>query len=72
MRDKLQVVYLWDPQGAAHVSPFGSGTRRLHSSTLLWTQKTLWVDAEDTRPTEPVPNRHFDDAVTSLGGEGQL
>lgn len=61
--------YLWDPQGAAYMSPLGAGTRSFHSTTFFGTQKTLWIDAENACPTEPVANRHFHDAITSLGKE---
>lgn len=51
--------------------PLSACTRSLHGTALLRTQKALWVDAEDTRPAQPVPKRHFDDAITGLWGEQQ-
>lgn len=63
-------IYLRYPQGTADVSPLGSCTCCLHGAALLRTQKALRVDAEDARPAQPVSNRHFDDAVTRLWGEG--
>lgn len=64
-------IYLWYPQGTAYMCPLGAGTCGLHGTALLRTQKALWVDAEDTRPTQPVSNRHFDYTVTGLWGEQQ-
>ncbi len=52
--------------------PLGACTCRLHGPALLRTQKALRIDAEDTSPTQPVSNRHFDDAITGLCGEQQV
>ena len=62
-------VYLWYPQGTAYMCPLGARTCSLHGTALLGTQKALWVDTENARPTEPVSNRHFDNAITSLWEE---
>lgn len=51
--------------------PLSACTCSLHGTALLRTQKALWVDAEDTRPAQPVPKRHFDNAITGLWGEQQ-
>lgn len=48
------------------MGPLGACSCRLHGATLLGTQKALGADAEDARPAQPVPQRHFDDAVTGL------
>lgn len=53
------------------MGPLSARTCCLHGSALLGTQKALGVDAEDARPAQPVPKRHFDDAVTGLWGEQQ-
>lgn len=65
-------IYLWYPQGTAYMCPLGACTCGLHGTALLGTQKALRVDAEDTRPAQPVSNRHFDYAVAGLWGEQQV
>lgn len=65
-------VYLWYPQGAAYVSPFGAFTCRFHGAAFLRTQEALWVEAEHARPAQPVSYRHFDYAVAGLWGRGGL
>lgn len=59
-------AYLGYPQGTADVGPLGACSCCLHGAALLRTQKALGADAEDARPAQPVPQRHFDDAVTGL------
>lgn len=59
-------MYLGYPQGTADVGPLGACSCCLHGATLHGTQKALGADAEDTCPAKPVPQRHFDDAVTGL------
>lgn len=65
-------VYLGYPQGTADVGPLGACSCCLHGAALLRTQKALGADAEDARPAQPVPQRHFDDAVTGLQKRGGL
>lgn len=65
-------MYLWYPQGTADVGPLGACSCCLHGAALLRTQKALRVDAEDACPAQPVPQRHFDDAVTGLQKEQRV
>lgn len=60
------MIYLWYPQSAAHMCPLGACSRGLHGAALQGTQEALRVDAEDTRPAQPVSNRHFDDTIAGL------
>ena len=60
-------LHLGDPQGTADVRPLGAGPRGLHGPALLGAQQALGVDAQDTRPAQPVPIRHLHYAITGLG-----
>lgn len=54
------------------MSPLGACTCGFHGTALLGTQKALRVDAEDTRPAQPVSDRHFDYAIAGLWGEQRV
>lgn len=59
-KDELEIrLYLWNPEGTAHVRPLGPCPGGFHGTSSFGTQEALGVYPQHAGAAQPAPFRDF-------------